>query len=111
MRAGKLRHRVTLEFYQRLPRTPSGDTPSDWVAVDTARASIEPLRGRLLLAAQEAQSESTARIRLRWRQDVADATGKTLRFRYRGRVYRVDGRPVDPDLRGRELEVMVHEWV
>lgn len=100
-----------LEFYQRLPRTDSGATPSDWVAGPTVWASVEPLRGRLLLAAQEAQAETSARIRMRWRADVAAATGKTLRIRHGDVTYRVEGRPLDLDGRHRELEIMVHEWV
>lgn len=111
MRSGKLRHRVTLEWYQKGERTDSGATPTDWVAGATVWVSVDPLRGRLLLAAQEAQSETTVRVRMRWRADVAAATGKTLRLKHNGLTYRVDGRPLDVDGRRRELEIMVHEWV
>lgn len=111
MRAGNLRHRVTLEHYQKGPRTDSGAEPMEWVAGRSVWASVEPLRGRLAFAAQEAHSETTARIRMRYRTEVADATGKTLRIRHGERVYRIDGRPIDVDGRRRELEVMCHEWV
>ncbi|MBB3142196.1 phage head closure protein [Halomonas organivorans] len=111
MRAGKLRHRVTLEWYQKGPRSDSGATPPDWVAGATVWASVEPLSGRLLLAAQEAQSETSGKIRMRWRADVAAATGKTLRLQHNGLTYRIEGRPLDLDGRRRELEIMVHEWV
>lgn len=111
MRSGQLRHRVTLEHYQKGGRTDSGAEPTEWVAGDTVWASIEQLRGRLLFAAQEAHSETTARVRMRWRPEVANATGKALRLRHGERVYRIDGRPIDPDGRRRELEVMCHEWV
>lgn len=102
---------MTLEHYQKGPRTDSGAEPTEWVAGATVWANVAPLQGRLLLSAQEAQSSTTARIRLRWRSDVAEATGKTLRFRLGDRVYRIDGRPIDVDGRQRELEVMCHEWV
>lgn len=111
MRAGRLRHRVTLEWWQAGERTASGATPSDWMPGRTVRAEVEQLRGRTLFAAQAANAETTAVIRMRWRPEVADATGKTLRLRYGDQVYRIDGRPVDKGGRRRELEIMCHEWV
>lgn len=111
MRAGKLRHRVTLEHYQAGGRTDSGATPADWVPGRTIWAEVEQLRGQTLFAAQQANAKTTARIRLRWRREVAEATGKTLRFRHGDVVYRVEGRPIDLGGQRRELEVMCHEWV
>lgn len=110
MRAGRLRHRVTLEWLDPEARSDSGERASAWVPGATVWASIEPLRGRLLFAADQANSETTAVIRMRYREEVANATGKTLRIAHRGRVYRIDGRPIDKDLARRELEVMCHEW-
>lgn len=110
MRAGKIRHKVELEFYENLGRSDSGAVIYDWVSAGTEWASIEPLRGRLLFAAQQANSETTNRIRMRYRADVADATGKTFRIRHHGRIYRVEGRPMDTDGRRRELEIMALEW-
>lgn len=111
MRAGQLRHRVTLEHYQKGGRTDSGAEPTEWVAGDTVWAEVEQLRGQTLFAAQEANAETTARIRLRWRSDVAAATGKTLRLRHGDMIYRIEGRPIDLGGKRRELEVMCHEWV
>lgn len=112
MRAGKLRHRVTLEWYRKGGRTDSGATPTEWIPEEHDRwASVEPLSGRLLFAAQEAQSDTTAKVRMRWHQEIADGTGKTLRLRHRGVTYRIEGRPLDVEGRRRELEMMVHEWV
>lgn len=111
MRAGKLRHRVTLEWYEKQPRTDSGAEPTEWAGGDQVWAEVEQLRGQLRFAAEAANSETTARIRLRYRQDVAAATGKTLRLRHGDLVYRIDGRPIDLAGRRKELEVMCHEWV
>ena len=110
MRAGRLRHRVTLEWLDPEARSDSGERAPAWVPGATVWASVEPLRGRLLFAADQANSETTGMIRLRYRQEVADATGKTLRIRHRDRLYRIDGRPIDKDGRRHELEVMCHEW-
>lgn len=112
MRAGQLRHRVTLEWYQEGARSASGATPTEWVAEDRARwAEVKSLSTRMTFLANEANSSTTHTVRMRWRQDVADATGETLRLVHAGRVYRVDGRPMDKDGRRRELEISCHEWV
>lgn len=111
MRAGRLRHRVTLEWWQAGKRSDSGATPSEWVAGATVWAEVEQLRGQTLFAAQEANAETTARIRLRWRREIAEATGKTLRIRHGDITYRVEGRPIDLGGKRVELEVMCHEWV
>lgn len=110
MRAGKIRHKVEIEFYENQGRSDSGAVIYDWVGGNWEWASIEPLRGRLLFAAQQANSETTVRIRMRWRADVAEETGNTVRLRHQGRTYRVEGRPMDPDGRRRELEIMAQEW-
>lgn len=110
MRAGKLRHKVELEFWEEQGRSDSGATIYEWVPAGPEWASIEPLRGRLLFAAQEAHSETTSRIRMRWRADVANATGKTLRIRHFDRLYQIEGRPIDTDSRRKELEIMALEW-
>lgn len=112
MRIGKHRHRVTLEWWQPAGRTDSGATPTEWAPESSERwAEVEQLRGQALFAAQAASAKTTARIRLRWSPEVAEATGKTLRLRHGGQVYRIEGRPIDLAGRRRELEIMCHEWV
>ncbi|WP_375058413.1 phage head closure protein [Zobellella sp. DQSA1] len=110
-RAGKYRHRVTLEWLNPNARSDSGERADAWEPGVTVWAEVRQLRGRLLFAADQANSDTTATIRLRWRPAVAQATGKTLRLRHAGQLYRIDGRPIDVDGRRIELEVMVHEWV
>lgn len=110
MRAGRLRHRVTLEWWRKGTRTASGETPTEWVVDGEAWAYVEQLRGQTLFAAQAANSKTTARIRMRYREDVAAATGKTLRVRRGSLVYRLEGRPVDLGGRRRELELMCYEY-
>lgn len=111
MQVGKLRHQVTLEWWQKGERTDSGATPNEWQPGATVWAEVEQLRGRTLFAAQEANAETTARIRMRYRADVAAATGKTLRLRHGETTYQLEGRPIDMGGRRRELELMCHEWV
>lgn len=111
MQIGKLRHRVTLEWWQKGERTDSGATPVGWQPGTIVWADVEQLRGRTLFAAQEANAETTARIRMRYRADVAAATGKTLRLRHGSITYQLEGRAIDMGGRRRELELMCHEWV
>lgn len=110
MRAGKIRHKVEIELYEKAGRSDSGATLYDWVSIGTEWAEVEQLRGRTLFAAQQAHSATTTRIRMRWRSDVAEATGEAMRLRHHSRIYRVEGRPIDVGGRRRELEIMALEW-
>ncbi|AYF35633.1 hypothetical protein CUU95_18230 [Vreelandella alkaliphila] len=111
MQIGKKREQVTLEWWQKGDRTDSGETPEGWQAGGKVWAEVEQLRGRTLFAAQEANAETTARIRIRYRADIAAATGKTLRLRHGDMTYQLEGRPIDLGGRRTELELMCHEWV
>ncbi len=111
MRIGKKREQVTLEWWQKGDRTDSGATPEEWQPGGKVWAEVEQLRGRTLFAAQEANAETTARIRIRYRPDIAAATGKTLRLRHGEVTYQLEGRPIDLGGRRTELELMCHEWV
>ena len=66
MKAGQLDQRVTVErftaTYDEL-----GQPIESWAPLFTCWAAVEPLTGREFIAAQAAQSEVTARIRMRFR--------------------------------------------
>ena len=111
MQIGKKREQVTLEWWQKGERTDSGATPEGWQAGGKVWAEVEQLRGRTLFAAQEANAETTARIRMRYRADIAAASGKTLRLRHGETTYQLEGRPIDLGGKRVELELMCHEWV
>ncbi|MCP1314387.1 MULTISPECIES: phage head closure protein [unclassified Halomonas] len=111
MRIGKKRDQVVLEWWQKGERTASGATPEGWQPGARLWAEVEQLRGRTLFEAQKANAETTARIRLRYRADIAAATGKTLRLRHGEITYRLEGRPIDVGGKRTELELMCHEWV
>lgn len=112
MGIGQKREQVILEWWQKGERTESGATPEGWQPEANARwAEVEQLRGRTLFAAQGANAETTARIRMRYRADIAAATGKTLRLRHGGMTYQLEGRPIDLGGRRTELELMCHEFV
>lgn len=100
-----------MEVLAQGERTDSGATPQEWKPKGTVWASIEPLEGRQLFEAQQARSETTVRIRMRWHPEVAASTGKTLRLCHDDLVYRIQGRPINVGTKGKELEVLCHEWV
>jgi len=81
MQAGSLNQRVTLERYTST--TDEWGSPIEaWAPLFTCWAAVEPLTGREYFAADAAQSEVTARIRMRYRpgitsQDRVIHDGKT----------------------------------
>ncbi|WP_440060574.1 phage head closure protein [Pseudomonas syringae] len=88
MRAGDLRHRVTLQKQVTAQDQQTGAMlPATWVDFATVWASVEALSARDLIAAQGVQSEVVARIVIRYRPGV-DATMRAL---HRGRIYNIHG--------------------
>jgi len=106
IRAGNLRHKVTVQ--QLVAGSPqqkaSGEPDETWTTVATVWASIEPLRGREVLTAQQFGSEVKVRIRMRYCTLVADITA-AMRVVYDGKYYGIVA-VIDPMLKHREIELM-----
>ena len=66
MKAGQLDQRVTVERFSRT-EDELGQPIEAWAPLFTCWAEVSPLVGREFIAAQAAQSEVTARIRMRFR--------------------------------------------
>lgn len=97
MRAGKLRHRVTIQAPGMTQDPNTGEMLTGWADWATVQASVEPLSAREFIAAQAAQSEVTARIVIRYRDGVLP----TMRILHRGLIYNIQGVLPDADS-GRE---------
>ncbi len=97
MKAGSLRHRVTLQRLTITQDSSSGDTTESWTDVATVWAAIEPLSARDFIAAQAEQSKVTARIVIRARDDVTAA----MRVKHGQTLYDIEGVLPDKDS-GRE---------
>ena len=69
MRAGGLRHRVALQ-QPSVETDAMGGESQTFVTYATVWASIEPLRGTERLAVQQAQSDQTHKIRMRYRKSL-----------------------------------------
>ena len=106
MRAGLLRHRVTIQqLLAGSPQQNAGGEPEEaWTDVTTRYASVEPLKGRELLAAQQINSEVSVTIRMR---HLASVTPK-MRAVYAGRNYDILS-VVNPEERSRETILYVRE--
>jgi SPP1 family predicted phage head-tail adaptor len=99
MRAGWLRHRVTIQE-KVVTRDAYGEEDFTWADVLTVWGSIEPARGREFLQATAEQVTYDTIIRLRYRDDITPEN----RILWNGQAY--DVRSVVSILeKGRELEV------
>ncbi len=70
MRAGELRHRVTIQKEQGTTRNSKGELVPNWVDIVTVWAAVEPLKGREYFDAEQVQAEVTTRIRMRYHAGV-----------------------------------------
>lgn len=87
VKAGKLRHRVTIQAQQNTQDPVTGANIVTWVDVATVWASVEPLSVREFIQSQATQSEISARITIRYRPDL-DAS---MRFVFRSKIYNPAG--------------------
>lgn len=103
MRIGPLRRRLTLQ--KNFPtQATDGSRIDDWRTIATVWSEILELRGKEYLAAREAHSDTTAKIRIRHRSDVR----AEWRAIHAGRIFDIQ-HVVDLQGRGRFLELMVSE--
>lgn len=103
MRAGKIRHRITI-YKKSSGRSPSGAMlPTTWTAWIVLWASFEPLSVKDTLAAQTAGSEVEARCMLRYRSDI----DSTMQISHNGRRYNIDGDPMPDNRSGREYMTLM----
>jgi len=101
MKAGRLRHRLTL--YTVTEQVDPGDAPAETVFA-TVWGALEPLQGRELFAAQQVQSEVTGRATIRYLAGV----DPTMRVGLGSRRWEILG-IIDPQERHRELQLLTKE--
>ena len=100
MRAGTLDQRIELqELVQGFDDY--GQPLSAWQTVLSSWAAVEPLQGREYLAAMQNQSETTIRVRLRYRPGVKSA----MRVKHGTALYGIQS-VIDVKSKGRELVLM-----
>lgn len=104
MRAGELRDRVTIQ--QKTTSSDSeGMVTETWHDIATVWATILPIRGREYFQAAAVQSETTTRIKMRYRVGVASG----MQAVFGTQVF--DIQSVIPDARRIQLELMCKEVI
>lgn len=92
VRAGQLRHRVTIESYNSGGRDENGfETPATWIEHSKLWAKVTPLSSKDLLSAQAEQSEVTARMMVRYNTKI----DTTMRVIWKGRTFAIDSEGLD----------------
>jgi len=93
MKAGKLRHRVTIQSPGITQNPVTGEMVNGWAEVATVWASVEPLSVREFMASAATQSEISARITIRYREGIA----ANMRILHRSQAYNIEGVLADPN--------------
>ena len=73
LKAGNLRHSVTLQRKQQTQNPQTGAMVTTWVTEATVPAAVEPLSAREFIAAQAVQSDVSVRITMRYRPGITSA--------------------------------------
>ncbi|OPX87736.1 MAG: Phage head-tail joining protein [Pelotomaculum sp. PtaB.Bin104] len=103
MRAGELRHRITIQ--EPVETLDSLKTPVlSWQDVATVWAAVEPLRGREYLEVKNTNTELSARIRIRYRRGI----NPSMRVKYGSRIFNIES-VIDFEERHREIHLMCSE--
>ena len=107
--AGKLRHRVVIQEARETQNQNTGAMNVAWVDVATVWAAIEPLSAREFVTAQTEVSRASARITIRYRDDV---TAKHRVFHEsKNLLYNIEGVLSDKDSGLEYLTLVVSEGV
>lgn len=110
MRAGHLRHRVTIRKPDpsRSAGTAGQLVPTFITVASNVPAGIEPLNGREEVIAAHRGAETTHMVTLRYSSDLA-AMDATWSFLFGSRVLTLDGPPINVGERNRELKCACSE--
>ena len=100
MRAGKLRHSITVEQVSEV-RDARGETTKTWSTFLTSRAGIYPLRGKEFFAAHQDNAEINTKIVLRYQPGIT----AEMRVLANGNYYDIQA-VINVEERNRELNLM-----
>ncbi|EDM47758.1 phage head closure protein [Marinobacter algicola] len=87
MRAGKLRHRITIQKPAQVQDPTTGEMGPGWETVKSVWAEKRPSSAREFKQSQAGQSEITGEFQIRYREGI-DAT---MRILHKGKVYNIEG--------------------
>ncbi len=110
MRAGKLRHRVSIQIETLVEDGMGGYTSGGWNAVSgmsSVPAAIMPLTSKEQLDAMKLESVITNKIRIRYRSGI---TSKH-RIVFGSRIFNIKGAPINWDEKNVSLDLLVTEQI
>ena len=104
MRAGNLRHLVTIQ-----KNTPTADGMGGWTAVwttlTTAWAAIWPVSAKEQVASQQVEGQITHKIRIRHQSSITGAN----RIKHGTRYFKIVAPPINVDERDCQLDLLCTE--
>lgn len=100
------RHKIVIQKYVEIADKYGTPIGADWQDVMTVWASIEPLRGREYVEAQNTKAELTTRIRMRYRPGITPG----MRVVYQGRTFDIQS-VINVNEQNYHLELMCIEKV
>lgn len=106
MRAGALRHNVTIQQLTEADDNQGGYT-STWTTFATAAATVAPVKGEEMLEHKKLESTITHKIFIRY---ISGVTAK-MRIVFGSRTFEIVGAPRNFDERDVYLEIMATELV
>lgn len=103
---GRYRHRIEIQRSTWSQDPVTGEMTYSWETEAIVWAAVEPLQGREFFAAASIQSETTTRIRMRYRPGIDTA----MRILFDGSIYNITS-IIEPQKRRRELQLMCQSGV
>lgn len=106
--AGARRHRLQLQRFDGALdelNQPLDDEDEHWTTIGRPWAKITPIAGREFYAAEQAQSEVTHKIDIRYRPGVT----ADMRLKLGKRIFTIVGKPIDWEERHESLLIMARE--
>lgn len=98
MRAGRLRHRVSIRALQAAKDVTSGQVTKTWVEFANVFAAVEPMTGKQFDGAEQNSSRVMTTVIIRWRAGILPS----MRIHHGSRILEIQA--VLPDKRsGREF--------
>lgn len=107
IRAGRLRHKITIQTPTEGAAGDYGERETSWTTYHTCWAEIVPQTGREFARAKMVQEEMSHLVRIRYTPDVTAA----MRILHDGRHLYLTGPPIDANERHRELLLTCKEQV
>lgn len=103
MRAGRLKHRITIEKPEQT-KDEFGQLTKTWVTVCSTRAAIDPISGKEYFAAQQINNAINYKITIHYRLGIKSS----YRIKYKERIFEIHA-PLNPKEANRELQLMCEE--